>query len=661
MECILLINSINNRNPLPLHHPSFKLIMKFGKYKPIRNQQRLTPFDIPEILERILIHLSQTALRFSTSLVCRQWHAVSKTLITYTATWRYDMQREDTATLKGKLVKRVEKARRLDVFGVDLTYKHYEDRKKMHMQQWQLIQEVLWNFNKAGGTQIRTLTIHNVLQWEYELQPTLRRLPLLTSLILVRTSLSSFPLLTILQLCPQLEHVNIFSDVGAHLEVEDPHLEISANENHQHFPLKSLTLQAMIVTEAALLAVLARCPYLQQLHLVNRARLREYYFTEYPSMDRIVTLNNMQYFQHVAGLCPRINSFHISHPDHEPSLAIAKVTELWTLFPFVTHWSFTGTDAPVVIPSILTCTPNMLTSLEIKSPITAPNWNPMFLHDFLCEAAHLVHLKTSAIVPLEPLDLEGHLMPCGYYRRRGDPELSPNDPEYGNPDYVRKKDRPRKIWACRNLRTMDVIFGRKPWDSDSLENSRMIFSYLSKVCPDLEDLTVRYSQLRLEHGGGLCLLARLHRLQRLVLIQSARPDLKSKDLEWLTRLFSTAMRVKLYAVAIGIAADEPMHVERLAPFKLSPMHPIQGSHGQEDLDYVVGGVDMRNMGRMADITELIKERKIKKWICWPLMEEMDVILAPQPGSIDAEKRAEMVAMVKTLRPDIRFDCRLAPN
>ncbi|KAG0340119.1 hypothetical protein BG000_000668 [Podila horticola] len=539
--------------------------MKFGKYKPIRNQQRLTPFDVPEILERILIHLSQTALRFSTSLVCRQWHAVSKTLITYTATWRYDMQREDTATLKGKLVKRVEKARRLDVFGVDLTYKHYEDRNSMHMQQWQLIQEVLWNFNKAGGTQIRTLTIHNVLRWEYELQPTLRRLPLLTSLILVRTSLSSFPLLTILQLCPQLEHVNIFSDVGAHLEVEDPHLEISANENHQHFPLKSLALQAMIVTEAALLAVLARCPYLQQLHLVNRARLREYYFTEYPSMDRIVTLNNMQFFQHVAGLCPRINSFHISHPDLEPSLAIAKVTELWTLFPF---------------------------------------------------------------------------------RRRGDPELSPNDPEYGSPDYIRKKDRPRKIWACRNLRTMDVIFGRKPRDSDSLENSRMIFSYLSKVCPDLEDLTVRYSQLRLEHGGGLCLLARLHRLQRLVLVQSARPNLKSKDLEWLTRQFSTSMRVKLYAVAIGIAADEPMHVEQLAPFKLSPMHPIQGSHGQEDLDYVVGGVDMRNMGRMADITELIKERKIKKWICWPLMEEMDVILAPQPGSIDAEKRAGMVALGK---------------
>ncbi|KAF9299103.1 hypothetical protein BGZ74_009110 [Mortierella antarctica] len=578
--------------------------MKFSKRKPSRNQQRLAPFDIPEILEGVLIHLSQTALRLSTSLVNKQWHAVSKTLITYTATWRYDMQRGDTAALQVKLVKRLERARRLEVFGVDLSYKHYDDRNRMHMQQWQLIQDVLWNLNKTHGTQIRALTIHNVLRWEYELAPTLRRLPLLTSLVLVRTSLSSFPLLTILHLCPQLEHVSIFSDVGVHLGSEDPLVEIYAKDNHQHFPLKSLTLQAMIVMETALLAVIARY--------------------------------------------------------HEPSLAIAKVMELWTLFPFVTDWSFTGTDAPIVIPSILTCTPNMLTSLEIVTPITARDWNPIFLHDFLCEATHLVRLKTSAIVPLEPLDLEGHLMPCGYYRRRGDPELPPNDPEYGSPDYVRKKDRPRKIWACRNLRSMDVVFGRKPRDSDSLENSRMIFSYLSKVLPDLEDLTVRYSQLRLEQEGGLCLLARLNKLQRLVLVQSARPDLKSKDLEWLTRQFSTAVRVKMYAVAIGIAADEPIHVEQLAPFKLSSMHPTQGGHVRVDLDYMVGGVDMRNMGRMADITDLIKERQTKKWICWPLMEEIDMLLAPQPGPIDAEKRAEMVALVKKFRPDIRFDCRLAP-
>ncbi|KAG0024765.1 hypothetical protein BGZ82_010355 [Podila clonocystis] len=158
----------------------------------------------------------------------------------------------------------------------------------------------------------------------------------------------------------------------------------------------------------------------------------------------------MQFFQHVAGLCPRIKSLHISHPDREPSMAIAKVMELWTLSPFVTDWSFTGTDAPIIIASILTCAPNMLTSLEIKTPMTAPDWNPI-----------------------------------------GDPELPPNDPKYGSPDNVRKKDRPRKIWACRNLRKMDIIFGRKPRDPDSIENSRMIFSYLSKVCPDLEDLTVR--------------------------------------------------------------------------------------------------------------------------------------------------------------------------
>ncbi|KAG0024767.1 hypothetical protein BGZ82_010357 [Podila clonocystis] len=120
----------------------------------------------------------------------------------------------------------------------------------------------------------------------------------------------------------------------------------------------------------------------------------------------------------------------------------------------------------------------------------------------------------------------------------------------------------------------------------TLENSRLVFGYLSKVCPNLEDLTVRYLLMRLKLAGGLCLLAR------------------------------------------ALASLEPKYVDRLKLLAWSPQ-TTQGrqeqSMGQKNLDYMIDGVDMRNLGHMADILELMNDWRSKKWACWPLMEEISVL------------------------------------
>ncbi|KAF9312248.1 hypothetical protein BG006_004413, partial [Podila minutissima] len=92
---------------------------------------------------------------------------------------------------------------------------------------------------------------------------------------------------------------------------------------------------------------------------------------------------------------------------------------------------------------------------------------------------------------------------------------------------------PRGIWACRNLKTLHV----KCSDDRPLENrwivssvdhkdmthtqTRVIFGYLAKVCPNLEELHVVLSPADLGLQSGLCLLSRLKRLERLEIAMSA--------------------------------------------------------------------------------------------------------------------------------------------
>lgn len=171
------------------------------------------------------------------------------------------------------------------------------------------------------------------------------------------------------------------------------------------------------------------------------------------------------------------------------------------------------------------------------------------------------------------------------------------------------------------------MLGRRGGDTGSLENSRLIFGYLSKVCPQLEDVTVRDSMMRCELESGLCLLSPLHKLQRLVLVVKHRPRLMSRDLEWMTREVSLAMWIRRFAVSWALTKTESMDVDQLAPFT-SSTQTAQGGQGcfvnQENLEYMVDGVDMRHLRRIRDITDWIEERQYKRSVCRPLMDEIRV-------------------------------------
>ncbi|KAF9994077.1 hypothetical protein BGZ65_010328 [Modicella reniformis] len=69
-----------------------------------------------------------------------------------------------------------------------------------------------------------------------------------------------------------------------------------------------------------------------------------------------------------------------------------------------------------------------------------------------------------------------------------------------------------------------------------------------------------------------------------------------------------------------------------------------------DPDYMIDGVDMRNVGRWKDIVDLFEDRNAKNWACWPLLESME-LKATGSGQENLDK---MKPMIRRLRPDIEI-------
>ncbi|KAK3845749.1 MAG: hypothetical protein J3R72DRAFT_435549 [Linnemannia gamsii] len=186
-----------------------------------------------------------------------------------------------------------------------------------------------------------------------------------------------------------------------------------------------------------------------------------------------------------------------------------------------------------LLRGVVNC-PSLLTSLELipqtridLSPLlrgTLSNQNSVYrrLHTYLCTSSKLVHLKhlRTAII-LEDIDLFGR-------RWFVDSDIAVNEAQYPRND---ESTTHMGIWLCRRLKSLriEIHNGMESLRTSSV-HSRIVFGYISRVCPYLEsleidvpfaDVTARprdtsfYPQLSLKLEGGLCLLAKLDRLRRL--------------------------------------------------------------------------------------------------------------------------------------------------
>lgn len=254
--------------------------------------------------------------------------------------------------------------------------------------------------------------------------------------------------------------------------------------------------------------------------------------------DDIMKYNRRRLFQHLKALSFTLDMFHFSigtysldddGSDDEGFNLMAR-----ELCPKLSEWSLWS---PVVTPTLLReleDLPNVVTRLELSwaekelldiLPCKFRNqWSaPRLLHQYLCASPHLLHLRTMQIqYMIEGMDLG---------RRASFRDLSPLD--YYAWTYRQSQGSIRPgIWACRKLRVLEMELHDHNDGDVQLTSpvlSRILFGYLSRVCPRLEEVDIRvpwcclgsmsgpsYSpRLYTQLHGGLCLLSRLTNLRML--------------------------------------------------------------------------------------------------------------------------------------------------
>ncbi|KAG0043374.1 hypothetical protein BGZ83_011478 [Gryganskiella cystojenkinii] len=167
-----------------------------------------------------------------------------------------------------------------------------------------------------------------------------------------------------------------------------------------------------------------------------------------------------------------------------------------------------------------------LTSLEIlvgtpsRFGHDAVEANAKVIYDFLCSAPMLLHFRCSdARLSTEVL------WGCSDFNKNSSGTLDPWT----------------KLWACRGLRTLSLNLRHRYFNQFDCDSStRRIFGYLSRVCPSLEELSIKMDIHIFGFESGLCLLTRLRHLRRLELLTELSDNyhglFQRQDFSWIRGL-----------------------------------------------------------------------------------------------------------------------------
>lgn len=74
---------------------------------------------------------------------------------------------------------------------------------------------------------------------------------------------------------------------------------------------------------------------------------------------------------------------------------------------------------------------------------------------------------------------------------------------------------------------------------------------------------------------------------------------------------------------------------------------------------IIGSADLRHLGRVQDIAQLMKDRAIKNWMCWILFEEFNVDLrrntqenSGAEGLVQKFRSDILITIVNSFVPDL---------
>ncbi|KAG0203203.1 hypothetical protein BGX28_004436 [Mortierella sp. GBA30] len=378
---------------------------------------------------------------------------------------------------------------------------------------------------------------------------------LLTRIRIENTWMETIPLATILQNCSCLLHLDVESTF--HRAQEE-----TSTTGHGALRCEEKTLSRIVLPESAFSTTLTRLNLskikiglwaLERLLLSCRTRsqsnlldltLKHIVIEESPSLaggKTTVCSDPQPIVDHIHQWCPSLRCLHFSMFDYKPTQL--NQAHLFKRFSAVQKWGIPHSD---ILPSTflsLQAYVNHVTALELTC--SCDGLVPLALHEYLCNSPQLRNLWVSNILfPAEYLDLDPVAVnKAGCYSPRYCHD------ESSSLDTKRAKSvgptsltlwLQKRVWACRNLETLQIKFDGLVGDTRAARNSRVMFSYLALVCPHLRELRITRDKMNLELEGGLCYLGALEELEKLIL-QTKHIWIKHvSDIEWIRLQSATA-------------------------------------------------------------------------------------------------------------------------
>ncbi|KAG0293783.1 hypothetical protein BGZ96_002301 [Linnemannia gamsii] len=304
-------------------------------------------------------------------------------------------------------------------------------------------------------------------------------------------------------------------------------------------PLQSFELENVTLEYSSLTSLLAACPSLKYLRLVNIMFMER--INNSPSTLETLqdadsgsapyttrhTLNPNDHaaclLEHIKQLRLQLLSFHISV--YAARTQDLKPDAILSVCPKATEWTFWTVGLTDTISQELSLLSNNVTALDLLWDAGSDSRWGSALHQYLCQSPHLLHLRAPRTrFQIKHLDLHNRLpIPLN--------------------GYGSNLVHPPGIWCCRMLRTLHVSF---EWNTNYFGKgptaARVVFGYLSRVCPRLEELQLASkrrdpyeSKLLLGLEGGVCLLASLRHLESLRIGSSFHHfNLEAWELSWMT-------------------------------------------------------------------------------------------------------------------------------
>ncbi|KAG0297213.1 hypothetical protein BGZ96_007271 [Linnemannia gamsii] len=576
-----------------------------------------SPLAIPEILERIFSYVDDFTLRRTVVLVCRLWLQMNQHLILRELVWDTHVAVHNIDKILSKLAD----TGRLRWFC---------DWGAPAEESWdKLMRALLHSQNRlkqAHSTPLQRLSVQfkNSLR-ELELRTSTFKAgnlfdaipfpPALTSFkFTVQEGSCNFSFGRLLDACPLLEefHGEVVSNYLFLLGSMVPP-DVGEGAQRRFLPLRSLVLRNATFTQSSLEALLQVTPRIQELKLIGLQALSaqgaNMATNKYSRADLV---------QHIQSLPIMLHSFHFSV--FNQGVDGSGADELLTpLSPLETGRSLWGDGLTPLMMRKLDEDANVVTTLELywryTDECSTSSW---LLHRFMCLSRHLLHVRTTNVAfQFEHLDL---------HRRA--PKDRPSD----------TTSIQTGVWACTNLRTLHLeLHGHNQSQLMNPTNTRIVFGYISTVCPRLQDLQLvipkmcrtrtevylNNPSMRLQ--GGFVLLTRLKYLERLYINFSQPTDVERTHVNWMVPTGRTAeFRKKRKEMMTDsalikkeqLALKDPAEITRLSLMDKDVIRwrELENTAKRE----------LWRLGLLWEVKKVLEQMDTDDFECWPLLHRVSL-------------------------------------